>query len=280
MRSPLAALPLAFAVLLLGVSAVATQPAASPADALHRPFDQILDLYVRDGFVYYGALRSDRAKLDRYLASLAAADGYDSWPREQQIAFWLNAYDGFVLQTAANNYPIHGRSSQYPSDSIRQVPGAFDRIAHRAAGRSLTLDAIENTVLSSFKDPRLYFAIGRGAVGGGRLRSEAYMPSRVEAQLKEVAHEVVTRPVLFRLDAQAKKVTVSPIFGWHEADFVAAYAASADPRFANRTPIERAIVAFALPNLFPDEQEFINTNDFQLGYGTFDWRLNDLASRR
>ncbi len=257
------------------------QQATATGDALHRPLDQILDLYVRDGYVYYAALKSDRAKLDRYLASLAAAPaGYDTWPRERQLAFWLNAYDGFVLQTVVANYPIRGRSSQYPSDSIRQVPGAFDRTTHRVAGRTLTLDAIESAVLSTFKDPRVYFAIGRGAAGSGRLRSEAYEPARLEAQLKSVASEVVSRPVLFAVDRTAKKITVSPIFGWHEADFVAAYAAGADATFASRSPIERAIVAFSLPSLLPDEAEFVNANQFALAYGTFDWRLNDLASRR
>ena len=34
-------------------------------DALHRPFDQILDIQVRDGLVYYRALRGERGRLDR-----------------------------------------------------------------------------------------------------------------------------------------------------------------------------------------------------------------------
>jgi hypothetical protein len=104
--------------------------------------------------------------------------------------------------------------------------------------------------------------------------------SRLDRQLEDVAAEVVTRPVVFRIDQVAKQVTVSPIFGWREADLIAAYAAGADARFANRSPIERAIVAFALPNLLPTEVQFVNQDDFQVSYGTFDWRLNDLAARR
>ena len=34
--------------------------------------DQLLDLYVRDGFVYYRALKADRAKLDGYVSQAAA----------------------------------------------------------------------------------------------------------------------------------------------------------------------------------------------------------------
>ncbi len=290
MRLP-AALALAFASAVLAspsgsvlaIRAVdgGAQAAAGADETLHRPLDEILDLYVRDGYVYYTALKADRGKLDRYLASLdAAAAGSESWPHDRQIALWLNAYNGFVLQTIVSNYPLHGRSSAYPPDSIRQVPGAFERTLHRVGGRSLTLDAIENTVLPAFKDPRVYFALGRGAVGSGRLRSEAYMDSRLGAELQSVAAESVTRAALFHVDEAARRLVVSPIFSWHEADFVAAYASGADPRFASRSPLERAVVAYATPNVLPSEAEFLGRNDFQMSYAAFDWRLNDLTTRR
>ena len=78
-----------------------------------------------------------------------------------------------MLQTVISRYPIRGASSAYPASSIRQIPGAFDQLKHTVAGRSLTLDEIEKTVLPEFKEPRLVLALGRGAVGSGRLRSEA-----------------------------------------------------------------------------------------------------------
>ena len=43
---------------------------AADVDALHRPFDEILDVYVRDGLVYYYALKQERAKFDRYVQAL------------------------------------------------------------------------------------------------------------------------------------------------------------------------------------------------------------------
>ena len=45
-------------------------PTPADVEALHRPFDEILDVYVRDGLVYYFALKQERGKLDRYVQAL------------------------------------------------------------------------------------------------------------------------------------------------------------------------------------------------------------------
>src|SRR6476620_373647 len=160
---------------------------AEGADPLHVPCDQLLDSNVRDGLVYYRALRSERGRLDRYIASLnVPAQTYSGWSKEQQIAFWLNAYDAFVLETVVDNYPIRARLATFPANSIKQIAGAFEGTKHRAAGRMVTLDEIEKTILPEFKDPRVYFALGRGAMSSGRLRSEAYTAQRLRAQLESV----------------------------------------------------------------------------------------------
>ena len=114
------------------------------------------------------------------------------------MAFWVNAYNAFVLQTVVSRYPIRGTSSAYPASSIRQIPGAFDQTKHRAAGRSVTLDEIEKTILAEFKEPRLSLALGRGAVGSGRLRSEAYTAARLAEQLEAIQAEFVTRQRLLQ----------------------------------------------------------------------------------
>lgn len=261
-----------------------TEPAAaqeSPADPLHRPLDQILDVNVRDGLVYYRALRSDRGRLDRYVASLnVPAATYGGWSRERKMAFWVNAYNAFVLQTVIDRYPIQGSSKDYPAKSIRQIPGAFERIPHRAAGRSVTLDDIEKQVLPEFTEPRLYLALGRGAVGSGRLRSEAYAGARIEQQLDAIQQEFVADQGMIRIDRGAGQISVTPIVSWHDAEFAAAYDQGPTGPYAQRSAIERAIVAFIAPRLLPLEKEFLQKNAFKVTYHPFDWRLNDLTGGR
>lgn len=256
-------------------------PSPSSADPLHRPLDQILDVHVRDGLVYYRALRGERGRLDRYAASLnVPAATYERWSHEQKMAFWVNAYNVFVLQTVINNYPIRGRSASYPSSSIRQIPGAFEQLKHRAAGRSVTLDDIEKNILPEFKEPRLYLALGRGAVGSGRLRSEAYTADRIAGQLDAIQKEFVTIASMLRIDRAAGQIAVTPIVSWREAEFVAAYDKGATGPFAQRSPVERAVIAFISPHLFPLEREFVQKNEFRMTFQPFDWRLNDLTGGR
>lgn len=252
-----------------------------PPRLLHHQLDQILDVNVRDGYVYYRALRSERGRLDRYVAGLdVPAAELAGWSREHQMAYWVNAYNAFVLQTVVDHYPISGRSQDYPANSIRQIPGAFERMKHQAGGRSLTLDEIEKTVLPQFKEPRLYLALGRGAAGSGRLRSEAYAGDRILQQLADVQAEFVSEQTMLRIDRAAGTMSVTPIVSWREAEFVAAYDTGESGPFALRSPVERALLAFVSARLLPLEREFVRGNAFRMTFHPFDWRLNDLTGGR
>jgi hypothetical protein len=256
-------------------------PTPAGSDPLHRPLDQILDVNVRDGLVYYRALQSSRGSLDRYAASLnVPAATYESWSREAKMAFWLNAYNTFVLQTVVSRYPIRGTSNAYPASSVRQIPGAFDQTKHRAAGRSVTLDEIDKTILPEFKEPRLSLALGRGAVGSGRLRSEAYTAARLASQLDDIQTEFVNERHMLNVDRSTGQITATPILSWHEAEFVDAYDKDKTGKFESRSPIERALIGFITPHLLPLEREFIEQNQFKVTFHPFDWRLNDLTGGR
>ena len=266
-----------FLVAALALLPVALPHAQGPTAPLG-PLDFILDTYVRDGYMYYRALKGERRRLDDYVRILENAD-VEKRTRSEQMAFWLNAYNALVLQTVVDHYPAPRRSTEYPQRSIRQTPGAFEKLTHRVAGRTLTLDQIEQTVLSRFEDPRLHFAIGRGAVAGGRLRSEAFAAGMLDRQLAEVASECVTRAECIHVDPAGNRLEASSIFSWHEKEFVAAYAGNVAPPYDTRSPIERAILAFVQPKLLQTERDFLEKNMFRLAYKPFDWSLNDLTGR-
>ena len=241
-------------------------------------YDEVLDLNVRDGMVYYRALKASRGRLDGFVNGLGS-QSIENASRNEQIAFWLNAYNAIVLQTVINSYPMPQRSRDYPPGSIRQIPGAFERLTHRVAGRMLTLDQVEQTILPAFNDPRLFFALGRGAMGSGRLHSEAYSAASLERQLNDVASECVTRTQCVDINRADDVMKISSIFSWREREFVAAYADKAPARYSTRSPIERAALAFVDPRLLTTEREVLEKNNFKVQFSTFDWTLNDLTGR-
>ena len=247
--------------------------AQSPAD---RVFDQLLDQYVRDGLVYYAALRAERGALDRYVQSLADRPvGFDAWSESRRLAYWLNGYNALMLRTVIDHYPIQRMSAEFPENSVMQIPGVFSGREHAIAGRRLTLQSIESDVLAAFGDPRVHLALGRGAVGSPRLRSEAFSDDRLDGQLQAVVDDFATTPRHVTLDLAADEVVVSAVLGWRAEQFGALGGAGADD--TGRSPIERAVVALVSPALFQREREFLVRNTFRLRYRDFDWRLNDLT---
>jgi len=267
------------AALCAALAMLAALPSAQEGiDARRKAYDEILDTNVRDGWVYYRAMRADRARLDSYVNALAAVN-LDSLRREDQIAVWLNAYNAIVLQTVIAHYPIVQQTRDYPPHSIRQVPGAFERLQHRVAGKTVTLDQIEQTILPPFNDARVFLALGRGAVGSPRLRSEAFSGADLDRQLSEAASECAARPECVQIHQSENVMKVSSVFSWRRTEFSAGFAEKAPKPFGERSPIERAVLALVYPRFLTTERDFIDKNMFKVEYLPFDWSLNDLTGR-
>ena len=272
---------LAMSLFVLHGPSAAQFPAPPEVDALHRPFEEILDLYVRDGLVYYFALKQERGKFDRYVQALGevSSETLKSWAPDRQLAYWINAYNAFVLRTVIDGYPIRGKAADYPPNSIRQIPGSFERRQFRAGGRMLTLDAIEKDVIGEFNDARALLALGRGAIGGPRLKSEAFIAARLDSQLTTMVSELVTRRELVWVDIAGGRLSVNPIFSWREPIFARSLSDRAAAVYATRSPLERSVLALIDPLLVPNESEFLRKNTFRMVFHDFDWKLNDLTGR-
>ena len=232
-------------------SARRTHPPA--VDPLHRPFDGSRYRYA-DGLVSYRSLKSERVRFDRSCSRWPYHRHGEFWTPERQLAFWITPHAAVCHGDRSLPDPAAGRPNI--PQSIRQIPGAFERATHRAGGRAVTLDALERDVIAGFGDPRALFALGRGAMGGGRLKSEAFTSARLDTQLTTMTSELVTRRVLVFVDASAGQLSVNPIFSWREAAFVK-MADKAPEVYAARSALERAVLALIDPLLVPNESNFL-----------------------
>ena len=82
---------------------------------------------------------------------------------------------------------------------------------------------------------------------------------------------------MLRIDRAADQMSVTPIVSWHDAEFVAAYDKGASGPLAQRSPIERAIVAFITPAPPAARERELRSRrtQFKVTFHPFDWRLND-----
>ena len=241
-------------------------------------YERILDQYVRDGFVYYAALKVERRAIDEVIASLAARpQAFDAWSAERRLAYWINGYNALVLQTVIDAYPIRGTAAEFPPKSVMQIPGIFTGREHEIAGERLTLHGIEEERIAGFGDPRAHLALGRGAVGSPRLRSEPFREHDLETQLEAVVADFATTPRHVAVDRAGGQVAINALVGW-QAERFASVAGTDDG--TGRSALERGVVSLIAPALFSSERAFLAENTFQLSYQDFDWRLNDLTGGR
>ncbi len=173
--------------------------------------DSFLHAYAKDGRVDYETIKKDHAKLDTLLLLIKTYDPKTTADPLREKAFWINAYNLLVIKNVVDLYPIK---------SPRDEAGFFNRIKHLAAKDSLTLDQLEQIKLRErYKDARLHFALVCAAVGCPPLGNKAYLPENVDKQLETRTANAINNPAFVRVDTPAKKVYMSEIFSWYQADF-------------------------------------------------------------
>lgn len=232
-----------------GVAFLLLLAAAAPGRAAdHDLFDQVLRAYVQDGRVDYPALGGD-ARFRQYLELLATTRVDDQQTDAEKLALVLNAANAFALETLL----AHPEAAR-----VIDIPGFFDEVGHRLGGRETTLDDVQ-AVVRAASDPRTGAALCNGAVGAPPLRSEAYVPQLLDAQLTAQARRWVNDPRQVRIDREARRLRVSRVFDWFRVDFEKAGGAA----------------AFIKPLLeSAEDQAWLEAGDFGVEYLKYDWTVN------
>lgn len=257
-------------------------PSASASESFdhsYADFGRLLAANVRGDRVDYAALAANRAALDVVVAAVGAVPRSTeaTWSRSQRLAYWINAYNLFTLLAIIDHYPIRGSwLSLYPKNSIRQIDGVWTDLRWQAAGRAITLDAIEHTVLRpEFQDPRVHFAINCASIGCPPLSVEPYRADALEAQLDAAAVRYLASPRGLILEGHTLRL--SSIFKWFGSDFTARFAAAGP---AGRSAHDRALLAVVATFGPPAARAAAARSDTRLAYLDYDWSLNDTAAAR
>ena len=252
-----------------------TRSTAVPFDHGFAGYAQVLRDYVRPPRVDYAALTKGRASLDTAVAAVAAPAEVEEarWTREQRLAFWINAYNALTLRAIVDHYPIRSAwLTLQPRNSIRQIDGVWTKLTWRAAGRRVTLDDIEHTILRpQFKEPRVHFSITCASVGCPPLAAEPYRAATIDAQLDEAARRYLASPQGLLVDGDTLRV--SKILDWYGEDFVARFAPDATGRADRTDQAIRGLVGRFGPAA---AAELARKPSTRIRFLDYDWSLNDV----
>ncbi|MGB3495809.1 MAG: DUF547 domain-containing protein [Elainellaceae cyanobacterium] len=240
---------------------VATEPFS------YEPYAEVLQVYVDEGGqVDYEALQQNRQQLDQFNASIGAVSAatYESWSDEQKIAFLINAYNSFTLQSIIDQDPI--------KPSIRDIPGVWRIRTFDIAGQSKTLDNIEHqTLRTEFNEPRIHAALNCTALSCPPLRQEPYTAEQLDQQLDQQVEQWLSSPYGVQIDRDAGEVKISEIFDWFGEDWLTDYGVEAGFTGSDK---ERAALNFMTQYLDDDDAAYLEAGDYQVKYLDYDWSLN------
>jgi len=230
------------------------------------PWSELLaQIVTADGKVDYERLAERRALLARTieLLGLASPDTHPArFPGEEHVlAYWINAYNAFVLDAVIAEYPIRSvwkvRDGQF-----------FERARHRAGDRLYSLNEIEHRILRGrFSEPRIHFAINCASNGCPPMRPEAYRPEGIRDTLRAATRQFLASEWNCRIDHAARRIYVSRLFRMYAEDFAGDVDSTEDYR--------RGVLAFVAEHTGMTLDALL---DCEVVYNVYDWGLND--SRR
>jgi hypothetical protein len=238
-----------------------------------------LKVYVNDeGMVNYAELKKHPEKLNAFLGALATLERqtYDNWKEREKIAFWVNAYNSLTLKAILENYPIRSsffRSLKFPKNSIRQIPGVWDKLQFVVMGRKITLNEIEHKILRvKFDKPRIHMALVCAAMSCPPLRNEPYQPEKLDKQLDDQSRKFMSNTMKFKMDKEKNRVYLSVIFKWFGGDFVKKFKPTEG--FADHKEAQRASLNFISRYLNENDAQYLKDSKYKIEYLDYDWTLN------
>lgn len=206
------------------------------------PYGQLLNRFLIEkdlpgnglvsAFAYEAALTHNETegRLAQQRQQLAGFDLSALKGRAESVAFWINAYNFFMLDQILTERPDGKLVSSvwdYGGRLNPFVDSVFDREKFEVAGRLYSLNQIEKGILlgddyesKGWKDARVHFAVNCASVGCPPLRKTLYTADNLDSLLAENTRRAFVTDRHLRVEGETLQVT--ELFKWYEEDFKAA----------------------------------------------------------
>ncbi len=220
--------------------------------------------------VNYSGFQNTHDFLQRYLSSLSSVTlaEFDTFSREQQLAFLINAYNSFTVELILTKYP--------DVSSIKELGSFFSspwkKKFFNLLGESQSLDGIEHDLIRGsgrYNEPLIHFAVNCASIGCPALLDEAFVADKLDQQLLESTERFLQDRSRNRFDVKIRTLDVSSIFDWYEVDFTQGWRGydSLDDFFRTHA------------DWIADDTESaqaLREGELQVEFLDYDWNLNSL----
>jgi len=256
-------------LLLLSIATFSSQAASFD----HGSWDELLKKHViaiNHGVatqVDYGGLSRDRFQLKTYLRSLESVSKqtFNSWPKPDQLAFLINAYNAWTIELILTEYP----ELESIKDLGSWLKSPWDRRFIPLLGGTHSLDEIEHGMIraeSVYQEPRIHFAVNCASIGCPALATSAFSGDKLDVQLDEVTRSFLSDRS--RNYLQGETLNISKIFKWYRDDF--------ERGWGGFHKLQQFLVAYQTSlGLSNRDIQRLNSADIEIEFLDYDWKLND-----
>jgi hypothetical protein len=211
-------------------------------------YNTLLGKYVTSGGVKYAEWKANAADMQAIQGVVdgIAKENVSGMGKQQQLAFYLNAYNAWIL---------HEALGKYPTSSVKDTFFSFftsKRIT--VAGQQTSFKALEDNVIRKLGEPRVHFALNCASRSCPPLNRTAFSADKLDGQFEALAKGYVNSERGVKFNAATKSAELSKIFDWYKDDFKADGGAIAFINKRRSTPLPA---------------------DAKISYQDYDWGLNE-----
>jgi hypothetical protein len=211
-------------------------------------YNTLLGKYVTSSGVKYADWKGNAGDMQAIQGVVdgIAKENVSAMGKQQQLAFYLNAYNAWIL---------HEALGKYPTSSVKDTFFSFftsKRIT--VGGQQTSFKALEDNVIRKLGEPRVHFALNCASRSCPPLNRTAFSADKLDGQLEALAKGYVNSERGVKFNAATKSAELSKIFDWYKDDFKADGGALAFINKRRSTQIPA---------------------DAKISYQDYDWGLNE-----
>jgi Protein of unknown function, DUF547 len=175
----------------------------------YKNYNAFLQKYVSEkGNVGYDKIKTNKAELDAVIAQFEKTQPTDKWTKNEKMAYYINVYNAYTIKVVVDNYP---------TKSIKDINGVWDKKIVSSEKTKISLSDVENKILRKMDDPRIHFAINCASFSCPNLINYAFVPSTLDKQLETATKSFINDKS--KNTITASEIKISEIFNWYSGDF-------------------------------------------------------------